>query len=593
MKTKILCAMIIGCLLTFSFIATSISQGSNWWDKFGEPKYGGTINMRVAETSSLQLDPYGPPYFEGNVLLWYESLFSTDWTLDRNVYPFTTDFTPQKYSVGLLAESWEQTGPKTVIVKIRKGIHWHNKPPVNGRELTANDVQQHYNRLAGMGDGFTIPSLFWSYFTNLLEGVKAIDKYTVEFNFQQANALNLPYLMDTMQNNLIEAPEWVALAGPPPKAPAGGPPGGEKGGPPPPPPPPGPGSRVKGPLNDWTNVVGTGPWMITNFVDGSTLNFEKNSDYWGYDERYPQNRLPYADKLNVLVIPDDTTALAALRTGKLDILSNVNWQVSKTLSRTNPDLKQSTMPDTGPAVLFNLNNSPFTDINVRKALQMAIDRQAMAKSLYGGIVDGTPCGPINPALGEYCYSYKDWPKELQEGYSYNPEKAKELLAAAGYPDGFKTNIVSSNIAAMDSLQVIKAQFMDIGVDMEVKLFDMATYTNIIMTAKHEGMVYTPSRETGATGMPWQTLQNSTSFFTNPSTVNDPVYDDMVRNFSKAPDLPSVAKQCVDAQRYALEHYWKIFTFPTVSYIVNTPSLKGYSGELLRNQYYYARWWKDK
>jgi len=67
---------------------------------------------------------------------------------------------------------------------------------------------------------------------------------------------------------------------------------------------------------DWHHAVGTGPFILQNFVSGEYLALDKNPDYWAHDERYPQNKLPYADKLKYLVIPDEAEAIDAMRAGQ-------------------------------------------------------------------------------------------------------------------------------------------------------------------------------------------------------------------------------------------------------------------------------------
>ena len=72
-------------------------------------------------------------------------------------------------------------------------------------------------------------------------------------------------------------------------------------------------------VTDWRNVVGTGPFELTDFVDGSSLTYIKNPDYWGFDEKFPENRLPYVDEFRVLVMPEEATRLPrTLRSGKID-----------------------------------------------------------------------------------------------------------------------------------------------------------------------------------------------------------------------------------------------------------------------------------
>jgi peptide/nickel transport system substrate-binding protein len=350
--------------------------------------------------------------------------------------------------------------------------------------------------------------------------------------------------------------------------------------------------RSAGPLNDWKNAVGLGPWILTNFVDGNAMNFDKNPNYWGYDERYHKNKLPYADKLTVAVIQDNTTALAALRTGKIDIMEDVQWQQASNAAKTNPELLQVQLPTSGYGMLLNLNNAPFNDINVRKAMQLAINRPLIAKTHYGGIVDGTPCSRISPALKGYAFTYDEWPQELKDEYSYNPTKAKEILAAAGYPQGFKATCQTVNTYDLELLQIIQSEFKDIGIDMAINTMEMGSYTQFIMTAKHE-MAGPEPNGYGTISMPWQSLLGLTSLFINPSTVKDPVYDQMCLNLESIVDPTELAQKIKEGDRYVAEHHWSIWLFPIVTYNIYQPYLKGYSGEQLNYMGYYARWWTDQ
>ena len=78
--------------------------------------------------------------------------------------------------------------------------------------------------------------------------------------------------------------------------------------------------ELHGDVNDWRNVVGTGPYELTDLVEGSSFTHTKNPDYWRHDEKYPQNRLPYIDELKALIIKEKATYLAALRSGRVDHL---------------------------------------------------------------------------------------------------------------------------------------------------------------------------------------------------------------------------------------------------------------------------------
>ncbi|MFX0201664.1 MAG: ABC transporter substrate-binding protein, partial [Candidatus Hodarchaeota archaeon] len=407
---------------------TTLAAG-NWWDKLGKPEYGGTMTFAVNNTPD-SIDTYS--FWGTDYCFMYEPMFFPDWTVDREEWAMQSLFVPQKYFANHLAESWEMADPQTAIVKLRKGIRWQNKPPVNGREFTAEDVEFHYDRIMGTGHGYTQPAPIAGMMLGNWEKVRALDKYTVEYKFKKPCAGVAFYSMsDQAAMNWFEAPEFVALGGPPqPPAPKGG---DKKGGP-----PMAPGLGSGGPLQDWHNAVATGPWILADLVAGSSVTFDKNPDYWMNDPRYPENKTPYADSVRLLAIQDASTKLAALRTGKIDMLggfgmggAEVGWQQAKALENTDIQLKQMGL-GSAPGVAFRNDKKPFTDIRVRKALNMAINREDITKSLYGGTVPGIPTGMVAQGLKGYCYEYKDWPQELKDDYAYNPEKAKQLLADAGY-----------------------------------------------------------------------------------------------------------------------------------------------------------------
>ncbi len=132
---------------------------SNWWDKLGKPQYGGEITIRA----SRNLENFDPYFSEGLTSIyggWMERLVADDWTLDPAVWDFKFPWHPSKYLKGQLAESWEFPDPSTHVLHLRKGIHWQNIPPANGREFTADDVVSHYVRLFGIDGGITKPSPF-------------------------------------------------------------------------------------------------------------------------------------------------------------------------------------------------------------------------------------------------------------------------------------------------------------------------------------------------------------------------------------------------------------------------------------------------
>jgi peptide/nickel transport system substrate-binding protein len=122
-----------------------MEQEHHWWDKFGKPQYGNEIVVRI-ERDIVNFDPYFLEGLTGIFGAWMERLVSDDWTMDPAIWDYKLAWHPSQYQKGHLAESWEFPDPTTQVIHLRKGIHWQDIPPSNGREFTADDVVFHYNR---------------------------------------------------------------------------------------------------------------------------------------------------------------------------------------------------------------------------------------------------------------------------------------------------------------------------------------------------------------------------------------------------------------------------------------------------------------
>jgi len=574
---------------------TSSSTPAHWWDKWGTPQYGGTLNIQLTSIRA-NFDTYS--FFPGDWHMPYESLFAQDnATVDRAEYSYSADFVPQKYFSGQLAEKWEMTDPTTMTIHLRQGVKWQNKAPVNGREFIASDVVAHYNRVLFSSN----PSVMYVSWLSLLESVKAADKYTVVYKFKQPGVVAVWQVTDQAPMNLIESPEYAALYQPPATTEEpGGPPGSEGGGGPPPGGPPIFGSG--GPLQDWHNIVGTGAWMISDFVANTSETLVKNPNYWGYDERYPKNQLPYADTLKALIIPDQATAMAAFRTGKVDMLGGIGGPSAMdkksvdTLANDVAGIQIFEQPPVySPALSMRNDMAPFSDLRVRQSLNMAIDRPGIAKGYYKYSETPKPAGIFSPVYKGWVYAYDDWPQSLKDVYSYNPTKAKQLLADAGYPNGFKTNVVTASNSDLELLQILKANLLDVNVDMEIKSMDPSTFGAITMAKKTDGLIYA-----GGTGTPkfansiWRYQSKNDTL--NTDAINNADYDTAVEQFNNALNEDQAAAATVAADKVALEQSFTVWVFPISTYVVTQPYIKGYAGEaVMWNHWYYdtARWWIDK
>ncbi len=545
-------------------LSTTPVAGGKWWGKFGEPQYGGKITTATLNLPST-FDPAN--FITSGTTGFFDMLFIWDWTVDRSEYPFKTFVVPQKYIRGMLAETWEWQDPQTLIVHLRKDVYFQNKPPANGRKLTAQDVEFHYDRMMGTGQGYTQPNTFSGGLLNAVQKVTALDDYTVQAKFKQASALNnFNALANPGSQNEIELPEAVKQYGPV--------------------------------VSDWRYAVGTGPFIVTDYVSGSSMTLSRNPNYWGHDERYPQNQLPYVDTFRVLSIPDVSTRGSALRTGKIDVSTGVQWEQAEELTKGNPDLEKAAMPVNAYALELRVDKDPFKDIRVRKALNMAVNREELAKTYWGGTVDGKPAGLFSPYSKGYAFPYSDWPQQLKDEYSYNPERAKQLLAEAGFPKGFKTNVVAGNTETdQDIVAMLQTYFAAINVDMEIRPMESVAFQNFVTAAKQDQMdfrnwwaMYAP------VDVPLGLFYSKTPRTSGVYVVADDKYDALVDQFKGSKTEDEAQGFARDAEKYALEQHWTVGLFPLVDFNLWQPYVKGYSGELIfifQAYWYWTRLWTEQ
>jgi extracellular solute-binding protein, family 5 len=531
-----------------------------WYAGYGEPEYGGEIvfaSNRFTEKLDIYTSGYSINFF------FLEPLFMPDWTVDRNEYGFTTNFIPTEYYKGCLAESYEQPDLETVIVHLRQDVYWQDKEPVNGRQFVANDVVYHYSRLAGIGpfEGQD-PSPQCGARLESIESITELDTFTVEFKFKEATPNNLSLLLDQDSYNYIMAPEVIDA----------------------------------GLGEDWEYAVGTGPWILTEMIPGNMVTFEKTPNYWGYDERYPENRLPYADTLKVMSVSESSTKLASLRTGQIDFADELTLQQYEILAESDTDLLIYQVPFIATNGLqLNMTHEPFDDINVRKALQMAIDRETMAAQYFGG-TSPIPAGWVNPDNADYAYNYEEWSPELQAEYSYDPERAKSLLEEAGYPNGFSFTVLVGSNEDVSVLEILKAYFSAIGVEMSIDVQDPTTAQNLAAAKNYEAY-WTKNTASGAIPATMVRMDYSTAS-TNYVQANDPEFDALCDELGAATTEDDIKRLCTACDQYVLEHHWGIRLFPTYVYNVSASYLHGYSGEnLLRmgspGGWFWARIWTTK
>jgi len=318
--------------------------------------------------------------------------------------------------IPVLAESWEgDPEAMTITWHLRKGVKFHD-----GTDFNAEAVRWNWQMeidAGGLTDGQFVKSL------------EVIDPYTIKMHLTKYTRM------------MFENYGWAQMASPTAFEKAAG------------------GDIEKG--KEWAraNSCGTGPFMVTNFVRDTSIRYEKNPNYW-------RSGMPYLDAMEVRYIPDVMAASATIEAGQADMWVDVG-AIQNILDLEAKGFTVNWGPGMFYALLPNSNNpnSPTSKKEVREAIEYAIDRQGLANMIGQGRYE--PLSQLAPQkFPGYVQGYDPRP--------YNPAKAKELLAAAGYPSGFKTRILATS-GGQDPVAGIKAYLSEVGIDVTIDIADLGRY----------------------------------------------------------------------------------------------------------------------
>lgn len=414
-----------------------------------KPQYGGELNIGNVYVTVSPMSPDSSAWawkHSQDTGLAYEQLFVADLTKSKRhggKYTFTADaWLPTDALRGELAEKWElKQNPLRVEIQLRKGVMFPAKAGVmESRELVADDVVFSFDQLNKS------PKKIPGYFDHV-EKVEAAGKHTVVFTLKNYNA-EWDYRFGWGYYSGI-VPKEVVAAG----------------------------------AGNWKNVTGTGPFQVADYVQGNSLVYTKNPTYWDSESIGGQSyKLPFVDKVTYRFIKDEQTFITALRTAKLDVLESVRWSHVDELKKSAPKIQWSRyLQNGGQFIAMRMDQKPFDDIRVRKAMNLAINRQEIVKAYYGGNAEMLAY-PMHPTYTGYYEPLEQMPEAVRELYTYNPKKAKELLAEAGYPNGFAFKVQTSSASVEgDLLQMVAAYLSKIGVKMEIQTLEYGAYFSAMMT----------------------------------------------------------------------------------------------------------------
>jgi peptide/nickel transport system substrate-binding protein len=315
----------------------------------------------------------------------------------------------------MLAESWESNDAGTVwTFQIRQGVEFHDGEPLNA-EAVAMNLRRFVNPDVGAAYAFLLGTV---------EEIEAVSEYELQLTLSEPFAPILSHLSHS----------FVGILSP---------------------------AQIEGLAPDETiqNPIGTGPYEMVEWSRGESITLERNEDYWG--------GAPEIQNAVFEFIPESSALIVELETGEIDAMMRVPPQEVERLE-DDPNIevvRESSVRQV--YVGFNNLQEPFDDERVRKALNYAVNKEEIVNSLFEGFTVAD--APVVPAVFGY---------EQVGPYEYDPDRARELLAEAGYSDGFEMTLhhptgrypLDATVA-----EVIQDQLSEVGIDVTLQTREWSSY----------------------------------------------------------------------------------------------------------------------
>jgi peptide/nickel transport system substrate-binding protein len=497
------------------------------------PRRGGTFTIRV----------WDPPHFDPYLIVAFKTQIVYSFTHSRLLkHKAGPGIQPGSFALeGDLAESWSQPDETTYLFKLRKGVRWHPKPPVNGRELTAEDVVYSLERFR------TVKGNPQNYLLAMMERAEAPDRYTVKVTLSEPYAW-FPDVVANPMTGAIVARECV---------------------------------EKFGDLKKWEATVGTGPWMLESYRPNTGMSLARHPHYF-------LPGLPYADRVELVVDEDQASRMAAFLGGKYDlgpefmgVINRPDWsQLKGALERQRPGLKTVEFAsNVRIGINMRCDRPPFNDVRVRRAVALALNR----RDLVEAVADGA--GVLNPpglpaGLREWALPID----QLGEGavyYKHDPAQARQLLAEAGYARGFQTVVdfhSFGDTGLVDGVQLAIRYLKDVGIDARLNQKEYGAYVATSVLGKYEGMIYGPST-------PFLEPDSflSTAYLPdsprNVLKVNDPPLTDLILRQRRVRDIAKRRELIYDIQRHLGKQVYRAEGYSIVALAVWDLALKNYGPNL--------------
>ncbi|GAE27197.1 oligopeptide ABC transporter [Halalkalibacter wakoensis JCM 9140] len=336
-----------------------------------------------------------------------------------------------------LAESWERVDELTWTLKLREGVTFHD-----GTNFNAEAVKATIERVLDPEVGSNRASLF-----EMISDIEVVSDYevtfTTEYPFSPLLANLSHYSAGMISPTAIQ-------------------------------------EDYEGNVSLGEKPVGTGPLKFSSWNPGQQITLVNNEEHWNGGMK--------VDEVVFKVVPEDLTRVAEVETGEAHIAEPVP---TNDISRIEASSEMKLYRSEGLGIDYigmNMNKEPFNDIRVRQAINLAIDTASIVDHVYNGVGIKAE-GPMGPGVWGY---HPDL-----EGYGFDVEEAKRLLAEAGYEGGFDTTIwTNDNRERMDITEVVQAQLAEIGINVSIEVLEWGAYLEKTGAGEHEMFILGWSNMTG-------------------------------------------------------------------------------------------------
>lgn len=380
-------------------------------------------------------------------------LFTSGTTLDatkplyNNLVEFKVGTTTVKPA---LAEKWSISDDGlTYTFMLRKGVKFHGKSFTPTRDFNADDVVFSFERQLDPANPFAkVSGGTYEYFNDMgmpdiIKSIEKVDDYTVKVTLNHPEA---PFLADlAMAFASIQSKEYADAM-----------------------------LAAKTPEQVDLEPVGTGPFTLESYQKDAVIRYNAVKDYWG--------NKPKLDKLVFAITPDASVRWAKLKANECQVMPYPNPADIAAMQK-DPDIKVLHQEGLNVGYLaMNVEHKPFDDVRVRRAVNLAINRDAILKAVYQG-AGRKAKNPIPPTIWSYNDAVKDYP--------YDPAAAKALLVAAGLPNGFKAKLWAMpvqrpyNPNAKLMAEMMQADLKKVGIDVEIVSYEWGEYLKRSKAGEHD------------------------------------------------------------------------------------------------------------